>query len=158
MPLLFSYGSNHPAQLASRLGHDVTTRGASLPGYERVFCGRSQRWDGGVASLRVARGAVVYGLVADVTKADLARLDVFEGVAGGHYARRAVRVVVAGRRRVAVAYVALAQTYTPPSTAYLRAVARTIGTHWRTAADGRVTWRDVTVRACVRAPTKRSRP
>jgi hypothetical protein len=53
---LFSYGSNHPDQLADRLERVVRGYGASLHGYRRVFRGHSQLWGGGVASLRKASG------------------------------------------------------------------------------------------------------
>lgn len=143
---LFSYGSNHPAQLAERLGRKVKTRAASLEGYERVFRGWSQNWGGGVASLQPKRGAVVYGLVAKVSSADLAKMDRFEGIASGNYKRKKLPVVLGdGTNAMAVAYVSTSTEKNAPTHEYLQAVAKTIGAHWR-GDSGAVSWRDVTVR------------
>jgi len=145
--LLFSYGSNHPAQIAERLGHAVETAGAYAPGYARFFRGFSQRWGGGVATLRKKPDGVVFGLVATVTAADLDRMDRFEGVASGNYERTKVRVTLAGGgKKDAVAYVSTSKEFNPPTREYLEAVARTIGTHWSSGDGAKVTWRDITVR------------
>jgi len=149
MPLVFSYGSNHPDQLSERLGHLVKTEGAYAEGYERVFCGSSQRWGGGVASLRKATKKIVFGLVATVSTADLSRLDVFEGVGTGNYTRTTIRVHVVGKgESTAYVYVSLSAGYTPPSRAYLEAVAKTVGTYWHNEDGSKPTWRDITVRKC----------
>jgi len=145
--LLFSYGSNHPAQMAERLGHDVATVGAYAPGYVRAFRGFSSRWGGGVATLVKQRGGVVYGLVAPVTKEDLARMDRFEGVASGNYKRMKLPVVLqTGEKAQAIAYVATSKEFNEPSREYLEAVARTVRTHWSGSGGAKVTWKDITVR------------
>lgn len=147
MTLLFSYGSNHPAQMAERLGRDVETMGAFAPGFERCFRGWSQRWGGGVASLRKVEHAQVFGLVTKVTAKDLLKMDRFEGVATGNYKRRDIAVVLpSGRRAKAVAYVSTSNEFNKPSREYLEAVARTVGTHWRGDEDSKITWEDITVR------------
>jgi cation transport regulator ChaC len=147
MALLFSYGSNHPVQMAERLGRDVETMGAFLPGYVRVFRGWSQRWGGGVASLKKEKGGVVFGLVTEADAADLAKMDRFEGVGSGNYKRQTVPVVLAtGERVKAVAYVSTSAEFNMPSREYLEAVARTVGTHWRGDHDTKITWQDITVR------------
>jgi len=144
--LLFSYGSNTPAQLAERLGRPVETGGAFLPGYVRVFRGMSQRWGGGVASLDPQSGGVTYGLVSPVSAADLARMDQFEGVASGSYARKNVKVMLAdGTKRDAVAYVSRSAEFNAPSRKYLEAVAKTVDAHWKEGGR-RVTWKDIDVR------------
>jgi len=145
--LLFSYGSNHPGQLAERLGHTVQTQAAYLPDYVRVFRGWSQRWGGGVASIKSEPGGVVYGSAATVSAADLARLDVYEGIATGNYKRKTIAVVIGdGRRAKAIAYVATSTEKNPPSREYLKAVAKNITTHW-SGSDGRpVTYKDIVVR------------
>jgi len=137
--LLFSYGSNHPKQLAERLGHPIVGRGAYIEGWQRVFRGWSDRWDGGVASLEKKGGttAVTYGYVADVSPADLDRLDRFEGVGNGKYKRMGVTVRVpedyATHTLPAVVYVSTSRTFNAPSPLYLKAVAKTVGTFWRGA-------------------------
>jgi cation transport regulator ChaC len=136
MPLLFSYGSNHPAQLMERLGHSVVSQPAFVEGRQRVFRGRSERWGGGgVASLQQKDIGVTYGYVADVTSADLEMLDQYEGVASGIYMRRTVKVRIPASHfvhaREAIAYVALSREFHPPSPEYLAAVLKTIEMYWR---------------------------
>lgn len=146
---LFSYGSNHPAQLAERLDHRVATQGAVLADHVRVFRGWSQRWGGGVASLQAKKGGEVYGLVAKVTDDDLAQMDRFEGLASGNYKRKNIEVTLADGESVnAVAYVSTSTKKNAPTREYLEAVAKTIGAHWQ-GDGGAVSWRDITVREAV---------
>ena len=51
--LLFSYGSNHKAQLQERLNkEDVEPKKALLENYIRIFGGKSENWESGaVASI-----------------------------------------------------------------------------------------------------------
>lgn len=151
---VFSYGSNHPGQLEERLGHPVRTQGAFARGYERVFCGASQRWRGGVASLRMVSqsNGTVFGLVAEVSKADLDRLDGFEGIHTGNYTRETISVSLAeGGQVTAFVYISMSNQFTPPSRAYLEAVAKTVGAYWRNDDGSKVTWKDITVRPCSKA-------
>lgn len=137
---LFSYGSNHPAQLAERLGHDVReARGAYVEGWQRVFRGWSRRWEGGVASLERKPGAVTYGYIARISPSDLDLLDRYEGVAQetrpsgrvGNYVRRTLEAATADGRAVpAAVYVASSRERSAPSKAYLDAVTKTVGTFW----------------------------
>jgi gamma-glutamylcyclotransferase (GGCT)/AIG2-like uncharacterized protein YtfP len=132
MAYLFSYGSNHPGQLAQRLGHPVMTLSAYAPGYQRVFRGFSRSWGGGVASLEKARGGNAFGLVVPVSESDLKTLDRFEGVPFA-YERAKIAVLVGdGRsRKTAVAYLAKSRTFGAPTREYLEAVSRTVSVHWR---------------------------
>lgn len=144
---LFSYGSNHPDQMRERLGRNFATEGAVAHGQSRVFRGYSQNWGGGVASLEPSPSAATYGLVARVTPHDLATMDRYEGVAGGHYARTIIDITLQdGRRAKAVAYISLSREFNPPSDRYLNAIAKTVGTHW-SGANGPVTAADITVRS-----------
>lgn len=150
MKLLFSYGSNHPQQLADRLGKRVTGDPAYAPEYERVFRGWSQNWGGGVASLRPKKDAVVYGYVSPVSEADLKLLDRYEGVATGNYRRMTLTVVVGedplrrGKKERAVAYVSRSDEFNEPTRAYLEAVAKTISSFWE--EDDPITWKSIEVR------------
>lgn len=145
MTYLFSYGSNHPAQLAERLGHPVLTLPAYLPGFERHFVGWSTKWSGGVASIKKRRGGVVYGLAAQVDEDDLLRMDRFEGVPFA-YLRIRAKAVVGGEPKTVVAYRAIDRTFARPSRSYLEAVARTIGAHWTGEGGARVTADDIKIR------------
>jgi hypothetical protein len=145
MPLLFSYGSNNPKQLADRLGHSFNSEAAYLPGYQRVFRGFSQRWGGGTASMQKASGGAVFGYVAQVSAADLAQLDRFEGVGLGIYRRSKVKPIVDGSRVDAIAYIHTSREFNRPTDAYLDAVAKTIGSFWR-GEHGAVGRSDIIVR------------
>lgn len=145
MPLLFCYGSNHPGQLAERLGHATTNTGAYAPGWARVFRGWSERWGGGVASLVGMKDVTTYGYVAQVTASDLETMDVYEGVATGHYDRATIDVVVGSTKKKATVYLANAREKNKPSKAYLTAIAKTIGAFWE-GSDGPVKPSDITIR------------
>lgn len=134
MALLFSYGSNHPGQLAQRLGHDVEGRGAYAPGWQRAFRGWSTKWEGGTATLVKKRGGVTYGYVTDLPARDFAVLDRFEGL-GVHYERALIDVFVGDDRRKsrAIAYLSLSKDFNPPSEAYLRAIVKTVSPFWQGA-------------------------
>jgi len=150
---LFSYGSNSPRQLAERLGHPVQGRAAFVDGYLRAFRGWSQRWEGGVATLIPGRGKT-YGYVAEVTPADLAVLDRYEGVATGNYYRETMTVTTDDGTVQAIAYLASSTEKNAPSRAYKRAVAETIGAFWE-GSNGPVTEEDITVRNNPRGKVKR---
>lgn len=145
---LFSYGSNGQEQLSQRLGRDVRPVAAFVDGYWRVFRGSSKKWGGGVASLAKKAGGTTYGNAARVTDADLARLDVFEGVAAGKYERIALPVMVRSNggfvRERGVAYVATSKTYGAPTMDYLEAVAKNVGAFW--GDDEPITWRSFPLR------------
>lgn len=145
MKYLFSYGSNHPAQLKERFGHPVITLPAVLSDYERVFRGHSRFWNGaGVASIEKKRGSRVYGIVCIVTKGDLEKMDRFEGVPFA-YTREKIDVRVNGAKMPAYVYVAKSREFNPPARDYLKAIARTINTYWR-GANGRVLPEDIPIR------------
>jgi|SRR5271165_1500851 len=150
MTYLFSYGSNNPAQLEERLGHDVEMFAAYLPGYCRVFRGFSRRWGGGTASLEPCE-RTTYGYVAVVSARDLTTLDRYEGVGAGIYRREIVHVRAQDVRDAAgllraVAYVHTSNVFSAPTRAYLDAVARTIGTFWHNPDGSPVTPANISVR------------
>lgn len=151
---LFSYGSNSPRQLAERLGHAVTGRAAFVDGYLRAFRGWSNRWEGGVATLIPGRGKT-YGYIAEVTPADLAVLDRYEGVATGNYRRQPLTATTnEGDVVEAIAYLASSTEKNAPSRAYKQAVAETISAFWA-GSNGPVTEDDITVRNNPRGKVKR---
>jgi len=112
----FAYGSNmNPARLADqrlkeravRMGPRIAGR---LDGWRLVFNKVARAPAGaGVGNIVEAPGEVVHGTLNRMPEAGLAVLDIWEGVAGGHYARRIVPVVRAdtGATVEAVTYVAL---------------------------------------------------
>ena len=143
---LFSYGSNSPRQLAERLGHSVKGVGAYAPGMVRAFRGQSRPWGGGVATLICEVGGKAFGYIAEVTEADLAILDRYEGAPRNYKQTRVDVVTEDGRKVKAMAYLATSTVKTPPSRAYLGAVAETINTFWSNSDGSVVTWHDITAR------------
>ncbi|HSI00168.1 MAG TPA: gamma-glutamylcyclotransferase family protein [Reyranella sp.] len=112
----FAYGSNmNPARLADQRLKERAVRmgrriGGRLDGWRLVF-NKVARAPAGAAAANIveASGEVVHGSLNEMPDAGLEVLDIWEGVAGGHYERRAVPVVRAdtGETVEAVAYVAL---------------------------------------------------
>ena len=116
MSWYFAYGSNmNLARLVDdrlkpkgvALGQRV---GGRLDGWRLAFdkVARSPR-GAGAGNIVVAPGQAVHGTLNEMSPAGFDVLDVWEGVAAGHYERRTVRVVRAdtGEMVDAVTYVAL---------------------------------------------------
>jgi len=112
----FAYGSNmNPARLVDdrlrpkgvALGRRI---GGRLDGWRLTFDKVARAPKGsGAGNIVVASGSSVHGTLNEMPPAGLDVLDVWEGVAGGHYERRTVQVVRAdtGDTLEAVTYVAL---------------------------------------------------
>ena len=132
--LLFSYGSNGPAQLADRLGRVPPTFPAYADGVRRVFRGYSRGWGGAVASLINRKEATTYGSVAKVHAADLDVLDSYEGVHSGNYRRGTLDVMVdfgdGFESAKAVVYVSTSKQRGKPTQKYLRAIVDNVGSFW----------------------------
>lgn len=147
MTWLFCYGSNHPSQLAERLGRtDFKMMPGRLIDHWRTFRGFSVRWDGGVASVEPQKGYSVYGYLAQVTNADLALMDRFEGVASGKYKRVGKRVDGPNGKEQAVVYVSTSDTFNKPRREYLETVAMTINSFWSGAGGQPVKWNEIPIR------------
>ncbi len=109
----FAYGSNmDPARLfhARLAAADVPWGrriGGRLAGWRLSFDKPWSKFPGaGVANISADPAGVVFGTLNEMPPAGLDVLDRHEGVAGGHYARRAVTIDVGGRRVDATTYVA----------------------------------------------------
>ena len=112
----FAYGSNmNPVRLVDdRLkpkGVAVGRRiGGRLDGWRLTFDKLARSPKGaGAGNIVLAAGGVVHGTLNELPLAGLEVLDIWEGVAGGHYERRTVPVVRAdsGKAVEAITYVAL---------------------------------------------------
>lgn len=133
--LYFAYGSNlHPEQMRRRCpGHHVVGL-AELRDYRVSFPLTSHDWGGGVASVSVAHGDSVWGVVHDLTTEDLAALDGYEHFVGpgdqhNLYDRETVNVQLVRaddgsfpRRLRAWTYIARQANPSPPSRRYLDAI------------------------------------
>ena len=116
MKWYFAYGSNMNVArlLDGRLAQKGVGMGARiggrLDGWELAFnkIGRAQKGFG-AGNILLAPGKVVHGTLNEMPDAGFDVLDVWEGVAGGHYERRTLPVVRAdiGETVDAIAYVAL---------------------------------------------------
>ena len=112
----FAYGSNMNVArlLDGRLAQKGVAMGARiggrLDGWELAFNKVARTPKGtGAGNIVVAPGKVVHGTLNELPEAGFDVLDVWEGVAGGHYQRRTLPVVRAdtGETVEAIAYVAL---------------------------------------------------
>ena len=112
----FAYGSNmNPARLSDQRLKERAVQmgpriGGRLDGWRLVF-NKVARQPAGAAAANIVEmpGAVVHGTLNRMPEAGLDVLDIWEGVAGGHYARRSVAVVRgdSGETVPAVTYTAL---------------------------------------------------
>ena len=112
----FAYGSNmNPARLADQRLKERAVQmgpriGGRLDGWRLAF-NKIARQPAGAAAGNIveAPGDVVHGTLNQMPEAGLLVLDIWEGVAGGHYERRTVPVVRAdtGETVEAAAYIAL---------------------------------------------------
>jgi len=133
--LYFAYGSNlDPDQMQRRCpGHGVVGL-AELKDYRLSFPLTSHDWGGGVASVSVAHGDGVWGVVYDVSDDNLAALDRYEHFVGpgdqhNLYDRETVSVQLVRaddgsfpRRLRAWTYIARPSNPSPPSRRYLDAL------------------------------------
>ena len=120
----FAYGSNlSRRQMQARCPDSRPRCRAVLPGYKRVFKGRSGKWRGGVATIEQSPSDEVKGAVYEISEGDLRRLDKCEGYPGV-YDRVHVRVEKEdGDFLEAITYVKLDQSgEIPPSQAYLAVI------------------------------------
>jgi hypothetical protein len=133
--LYFAYGSNlDPEQMRQRCPQHRTIGVAALHDHRIAFPLYSQHWGGGVASVVPAHGQTVWGVLHDITDADLAALDGWEGrkAAGDQhnlYNRESMTVELVRpddgsvpRRVRAFVYVAHPANPSPPSRRYLDAI------------------------------------
>ncbi len=80
MHLYFAYGSNlHAAQMAKRCADSKRIGRAVLVGHRLDFTRRSGDWKGGVADIVPNPGHEVWGLLYQISDADLCSLDRYEG-------------------------------------------------------------------------------
>lgn len=75
---LFAYATNmHPAQVGERCSRPVCLGPAVLSGHELGFFGRTETWDGGMATAVPAPGKQLWGVVYELSYGDAQRLDVW---------------------------------------------------------------------------------
>jgi gamma-glutamylcyclotransferase (GGCT)/AIG2-like uncharacterized protein YtfP len=76
---LFSYGSNGLKQLSERLSRPKWNMyPATLLNHVRIFAGYSKKWEGAVSSVHPSRNGKVNGIIFEIQKEELEKLDKFE--------------------------------------------------------------------------------
>jgi len=76
----FAYGSNiSRRQMRERCPRARPRFTATLPDYKLMFAGWSDKWQGGVATIRPCKGAKVIGAIYDIDEKCLRALDKCEG-------------------------------------------------------------------------------
>ncbi|HLM49566.1 MAG TPA: gamma-glutamylcyclotransferase family protein [Solirubrobacteraceae bacterium] len=118
MPAYFAYGSNmHPAVMAAWCEAARPQGAARLEGFRLAFTRRSRRWRAGGADVLPAPAGEVWGVLFEVSPADLDALDAKEFAAQSGYRRRVVEV--SGRRAVTYEVIDKAPAEMPPRRAYV---------------------------------------
>jgi gamma-glutamylcyclotransferase (GGCT)/AIG2-like uncharacterized protein YtfP len=81
--LYFAYGSNlDPGQMQARCPEAIVVGLAALRDHRLAFPLYSTDWGGGVASVQLAHGDTIWGILHEVSEAHIAALDAFEGFRG----------------------------------------------------------------------------
>lgn len=144
---LFCYGSNSITQLKKRVNNNnLTSTKAYLPGHSLIFAGRSNKWNGGVASIIkvdtidnadvLVKGSIVY-----LRESEFIKLDKFEGSTKNKnpfskinnlYRRKYITVKDKNDNDVlCISYIKNNLTWISyPSNDYLQAITNNLKQHW----------------------------
>jgi hypothetical protein len=88
-----AYGSNmNPAQMAKRCPHSPQRATGWLEGWRLTFGGEDLNWGGGLATVVEDRDERVFVVLYELTDADEAALDSWDGATLGYYRKSKVRV------------------------------------------------------------------
>lgn len=121
--LYFAYGSNlDHIQMAERCPRSRLLGVGSLSDMKLSFTGHSSRWDGGVATVLSERGAVVEGILYQLTSEDLIRLDRFEGVPTVYERTQKAVAIWTGDACRAWVYLHREEDWTKPSVEYFEQI------------------------------------
>lgn len=117
MILHFAYGSNMSRAVMRRHAPDARPIGAAALANHRFTITAD-----GYASVEPMRAATVYGVLWRLTPRDRVTLDAWENIAAGSYRAENLPVHHAGRRRMAVVYVARRRRAGRPKAGYMELV------------------------------------
>jgi gamma-glutamylcyclotransferase (GGCT)/AIG2-like uncharacterized protein YtfP len=88
-----AYGSNmDPAQMAQRCPHSPQRTTGWLQGWRLTFGGEDLGWEGALATVVEADGHQVFVALYEMSDADEAALDSWDGVTLGYYRKSKVRI------------------------------------------------------------------
>lgn len=118
--IYIAYGSNlNIDQMRFRCPGAVPLGTCSLQGYRLTFQGMP--WNAH-ANVVPEYGAETPVALWDITEADEAALDRYEGVHGGYYYKAYMQVIVDGDRKTGLIYIMMPNPYGNPSWEYLRTI------------------------------------
>jgi gamma-glutamylcyclotransferase (GGCT)/AIG2-like uncharacterized protein YtfP len=101
-----AYGSNmDPAQMAARCPHSPQRATGWLEGWRLTFGGEDLNWGGGLATVVEDRDERVFVVLYELTEADEAALDSWDGATLGYYRKFKVRVATLDGEVLAWLYV-----------------------------------------------------
>lgn len=117
MILYFAYGSNmHREVMATHAPAAETIGVGALANYRFVITAD------GYASIEPARAGTAYGVLWRLGLRDRVRLDAWENIAGGLYRAKSLPVQHAGRRHMALTYIARPRPAGPAKAGYMELV------------------------------------
>ena len=120
MSLYAAYGSNmDPQQMRRRCPHSPVRGTGWLEGWRLTFGGEDLGWEGALATLVEDAGSRVFVALYDITGADEAHLDEWEGADIGLYRKIRLRVQTLDGEALAWLYVLDAYEGGLPSARYL---------------------------------------
>lgn len=124
MPLYFAYGSNLAVeQMYTRCPSARVVSVGCLREFRLDFTRYSSGWGGGVADVLPDKNCEVWGLVFEVSEAELKTLDTFEGVPTAYIRFEVCIYTTEGNLpKVWVYAVREKQPFTPPTTQYMRII------------------------------------
>jgi len=140
---LFCYGSNSLQQIKKRVNNNkLISQKAYLPNYSLIFAGKSNKWNGGVASIiKIGTNDMVKGSIVYLTESEFVKLDKFEGSTKNKnpfskmdnlYRRQYIIVKDKDNNDIqSIAYIKNNQKWMEyPSNEYLEAIKSNLIQHW----------------------------
>ena len=120
MALYAAYGSNmDPAQMAERCPHSPRRASGWLEGWRLGFGGEDIGWEGAMATVAEEAGQRVFVVLYELSAADEAKLDQWDGASLDYYRKAKVRVATVDGEVLAWLYVLNAYEGGLPAARYL---------------------------------------
>lgn len=124
VPMYAAYGSNmDPAQMKERAPHAPMAGTGWLMGWRLTFGGEDLGWEGALSTVVEDPGSQVFVVIYDITEADAAQLDRWEGGELGMHKKLRLRVSTMEGDMLAFLYVLNGYEGGLPSARYLGVMA-----------------------------------
>ena len=115
-----AYGSNmNPAQMAERCPHSPQRAVGWLEGWRLTFGGEDMTWEGALGTVVEDADSRVFVVLYELSEADEAKLDSWDGATLGYYRKSKVRVTTVDGEMLAWLYVVNGYEGGLPSARYL---------------------------------------